>query len=79
MMVKTTLLVSVAALVGLAAATSSETCSPFTICADGINSCGIRFGGCFNGCSRQDAPTPPPCPETPTSTAEPTITDSCDG
>ncbi|RMZ11876.1 hypothetical protein D0860_03163 [Hortaea werneckii] len=46
-----------------------------TVCADYINSCGLRYGGCYAACSGFTKPsfTPPPCPTT-TQTFTPTVT-----
>ncbi|KAG8623374.1 hypothetical protein KVT40_008350 [Elsinoe batatas] len=49
------------------ATSSSQTtaCIPQSICVDGINSCYMRWGGCFdaNSCDGVDrSPTPLPCP-----------------
>ncbi|KAI0008945.1 hypothetical protein F4779DRAFT_584523 [Xylariaceae sp. FL0662B] len=38
-----------------------------TICIDGVNPCGTRFGGCYPACSTQLKPTPPPCTASTTS------------
>ncbi|EHK17397.1 uncharacterized protein TRIVIDRAFT_66108 [Trichoderma virens Gv29-8] len=37
-------------------------CSAITVCVDGINSCGIPFGGCFPDCKPWNIIVPP-CPE----------------
>ncbi|RMY48645.1 hypothetical protein D0865_07962 [Hortaea werneckii] len=56
------------------AGTSTSSCES-TVCADYINSCGIRYGGCYAACSGFTKPsfTPPPCPTT-TQTFTPTVT-----
>lgn len=36
---------------------------PFTICAEGINSCGVEWGTCYDSCT-QHRPSPPGCPPT---------------
>ncbi|EWC44096.1 hypothetical protein DRE_07231 [Drechslerella stenobrocha 248] len=55
-------------------ATSTKTTRPSTttekcdiiLCADGVNECGIMYGGCFPACPGLPTPTftPPPCPTT---------------
>ncbi|GAB1728069.1 hypothetical protein NU195Hw_g5808t1 [Hortaea werneckii] len=56
------------------AGTSTTSCES-TVCADYINSCGLRYGGCYAACSGFTKPsfTPPPCPTT-TQTFTPTVT-----
>ncbi|KAK5697872.1 hypothetical protein LTR97_006831 [Elasticomyces elasticus] len=56
------------------AATSTSTCES-TICVDYINSCGIRYGGCYEACPGYTKPTytAPACP-TITTTVTPTAT-----
>ncbi|KAL2184095.1 hypothetical protein L209DRAFT_481254 [Thermothelomyces heterothallicus CBS 203.75] len=39
-------------------------CVPYTICVDGANACGIRWGGCYNVCDASAKPVAPPCPGT---------------
>jgi hypothetical protein len=66
---------SVLAFVGatLAAPTEESQC-PRTVCADAINPCGVRYGGCYDACDPDPAirPTPPPCV-----TLSSTSTDDC--
>ncbi|KAF4453444.1 hypothetical protein F53441_3903 [Fusarium austroafricanum] len=58
-------LMTAATIVALVAA---GPCSPPTdcpdICIDGINDCGVMWGGCYNICSPESSPTPPPCKPT---------------
>ncbi|UPK94427.1 hypothetical protein LCI18_005362 [Fusarium solani-melongenae] len=64
----------VASLAGLVAASPYPPCEHHTLCIDAINTCGIRYGACYDVCSPQDSPTPPPCPATSTSVEYPEIT-----
>ncbi|KAL2168283.1 hypothetical protein VTG60DRAFT_202 [Thermothelomyces hinnuleus] len=43
---------------------ADEDCVPYTICVDGVNACGIRWGGCYNVCDAPAMPVAPPCPGT---------------
>ncbi|KAK3393637.1 hypothetical protein B0H63DRAFT_554977 [Podospora didyma] len=43
-------------------------CEPTILCVDGINTCGVRFGGCYDICDAKAKPSPPPCPKTTTTT-----------
>ncbi|KAI1858252.1 hypothetical protein JX265_010920 [Neoarthrinium moseri] len=50
---------------------------PHTICVDGINKCGIKYGACYDQCKPWKSPTPPPCSSTITvkpTTTKPTTT-----
>ncbi|KAK4116284.1 hypothetical protein N656DRAFT_765273 [Canariomyces notabilis] len=61
-------------------ADGASTCQPQTICIDAINTCGVRYGGCYDVCKTASKPQPPPCPSTipattkRTSTKKPTST-----
>ncbi|KAK3309952.1 uncharacterized protein B0T15DRAFT_19389 [Chaetomium strumarium] len=45
--------------------TSSSSCSAtVSVCWDGINECGMWYGGCFPDCKPWPTFTPPPCPTT---------------
>ncbi|KAK0631899.1 hypothetical protein B0T14DRAFT_490357 [Immersiella caudata] len=46
---------------GAPAATSDEKCKPRTLCVDGINTCGVRFGGCYDVCKPELRPIVPLC------------------
>ncbi|KAF5022735.1 hypothetical protein F66182_5216 [Fusarium sp. NRRL 66182] len=59
----------IANIAGLVAASpvATTTCAPQLICVDAINDCGKWYGSCYDLCSPELAPTPPPCtPTTPT-------------
>ncbi|KAF4458301.1 hypothetical protein FALBO_14960 [Fusarium albosuccineum] len=57
--------VLIAGLVGLVAASPYKPeCDSQTLCIDGINDCGVGWGGCYDTCSPQLSPTPPPCTST---------------
>ncbi|KAG9700539.1 hypothetical protein KCU95_g729, partial [Aureobasidium melanogenum] len=45
-----------------AAEFSTSTCTPHSICVDAINSCGMRYGGCYdeNFCDGNTSPYPIP-------------------
>ncbi|KAL2023254.1 hypothetical protein VTK56DRAFT_3377 [Thermocarpiscus australiensis] len=43
-----------------------EPCQSQTICIDAINSCGIKYGGCYDVCKPSAKPIPPTCPSTAT-------------
>ncbi|KAG9872651.1 hypothetical protein KCU63_g622, partial [Aureobasidium melanogenum] len=45
-----------------AAELSTSTCTPVSICVDAINSCGMRYGGCYdqNFCDGNTSPYPIP-------------------
>ncbi|KAF2456932.1 hypothetical protein BDY21DRAFT_372370 [Lineolata rhizophorae] len=43
---------------------NTSVCGWATMCWDGINECGMWFGGCFDVCSGTPTFTPPPCPST---------------
>ncbi|KAK6355234.1 hypothetical protein TWF696_004348 [Orbilia brochopaga] len=45
--------------------TTTPKCT-LTLCADGVNECGMWYGGCFPACPGLPTPTftPPPCPTT---------------
>ncbi|KAM0813317.1 hypothetical protein AB5N19_13310 [Seiridium cardinale] len=43
----------------LAAPTEERIC-PQTVCFDGINACGVRYGDCYDVCEK-NRPTAPPC------------------
>ncbi|KAH7143871.1 hypothetical protein EDB81DRAFT_884469 [Dactylonectria macrodidyma] len=45
----------------LTAAVPVHACEPTWICVDGINDCGVQFGGCYDICHPENAPKPPPC------------------
>ncbi|KAH7159868.1 hypothetical protein B0J13DRAFT_115289 [Dactylonectria estremocensis] len=45
----------------LTIALSAHACESMWICVDGINDCGIQFGGCYDLCHPENAPKPPPC------------------
>ncbi|KIL95342.1 hypothetical protein FAVG1_00078 [Fusarium avenaceum] len=54
---------TVTALTGLVAAVPYSTpCASQDICIDAINDCGVMYGGCYDICSPELSPTPPPCP-----------------
>ncbi|OCL10409.1 hypothetical protein AOQ84DRAFT_289371 [Glonium stellatum] len=36
-------------------------CTPFSICVDAMNNCGVRYGGCYDTCQPTSL-TAPPCP-----------------
>lgn len=65
------------AFAGLAVAAPATTpevqqgCKPRTICVDKINSCAVRYGGCYDVCKTADAPVAPLC--VPTTTTTPII------
>ncbi|KAI0157948.1 hypothetical protein GGR52DRAFT_181804 [Hypoxylon sp. FL1284] len=64
-----------------AAAPSEEADCPRIRCIDAVNKCGIKYGRCYDMCS-QGMPSPPPCPDEPTSTtalATPSTTPACSG
>jgi hypothetical protein len=69
------LAISLGRVAGAPAATSEEKCQPRTLCVDGINTCGVRFGGCYDVCKPELRPIAPLCaPVTTTSSkAPPTI------
>ncbi|KAF5678062.1 hypothetical protein FHETE_1384 [Fusarium heterosporum] len=66
----------------VAAKPYSTPCASQGICIDAINDCGVQYGGCYDICSPELSPIPPPCtPYTPTPyptitpiTPDPTIT-----
>ncbi|KAK4170318.1 hypothetical protein QBC43DRAFT_282918 [Cladorrhinum sp. PSN259] len=66
----TTLFSSVLLMGGLVAAApvaeaAVDQCDePKIICIDAINTCGIRYGGCYDTCKASAKPQPPPCPAT---------------
>ncbi|KAL2110745.1 hypothetical protein VUR80DRAFT_825 [Thermomyces stellatus] len=62
------LLVLPAAVVGVVA-TYSE-CMPVRVCVDGVNDCGVRWGGCYDRCDPAASPTPPPCETSPPTTSD---------
>jgi hypothetical protein len=39
----------------------SSECTPRTLCVDGINTCGVRFGGCYDVCKPESKPIAPLC------------------
>ncbi|KAK3382886.1 hypothetical protein B0T24DRAFT_661492 [Lasiosphaeria ovina] len=40
-----------------------EECEPRILCIDGINKCGVRYGGCYDVCDKAARPSAPPCPQ----------------
>lgn len=74
------LVCSLALLVGYAVAAPAvaarEECEPRILCVDGINQCGVRYGGCYDVCQTADKPVAPLCVSTATATATviPTVT-----
>ncbi|KAL2141493.1 hypothetical protein VTI28DRAFT_2367 [Corynascus sepedonium] len=47
----------------LSTVTPTKPCTTdVTVCWDGINECGIMYGGCFPDCRPWPTFTPPPCP-----------------
>ncbi|KAK1755027.1 hypothetical protein QBC47DRAFT_446768 [Echria macrotheca] len=53
-------------------ASSSEVeCTPRTLCVDGINTCGVRFGGCYDVCKPESKPIAPLCVVTSATPAPP--------
>ncbi|KAK9781175.1 hypothetical protein SCAR479_04996 [Seiridium cardinale] len=61
----------------LAAPTEERIC-PQTICFDGINACGVRYGDCYDVCEK-NRPTAPPCDPavlSPSSSST-TLTENC--
>ncbi|KAK1768353.1 hypothetical protein QBC33DRAFT_557816 [Phialemonium atrogriseum] len=69
------MLYSLVLLLGVAAAVPAprESCEPRTICVDAINTCGVKYGGCYDECNTALKPSPPPCTEA-TTTTKPTPT-----
>lgn len=55
------------------AAPAADTQCPRTVCVDAINSCGVRYGACYDGCSPELRPMAPPCSTASLSTS----TDDC--
>ncbi|KAK4241579.1 hypothetical protein C8A03DRAFT_30302 [Achaetomium macrosporum] len=69
------LLSSALLLGGLAAAVPvAEPCQSQILCIDAVNSCGIKYGGCYDVCDASAKPVPPPCPSTTTTTTKKTPT-----
>ncbi|KAK0734397.1 hypothetical protein B0T26DRAFT_867479 [Lasiosphaeria miniovina] len=46
-----------------------EECEPRILCIDGINKCGVRYGGCYDVCDKAARPSAPPCPQFTTITS----------
>ncbi|KAK4251794.1 hypothetical protein C7999DRAFT_27473 [Corynascus novoguineensis] len=47
----------------LSTVTPTKPCTTdVTVCWDGINECGMMYGGCFPDCRPWPTFTPPPCP-----------------
>ncbi|KAH6652549.1 hypothetical protein BKA67DRAFT_293513 [Truncatella angustata] len=44
----------------LALPTEESQC-PRTVCVDGVNSCGVRYGSCYDACTASLLPTAPSC------------------
>ncbi|KAK3329572.1 hypothetical protein B0H66DRAFT_610510 [Apodospora peruviana] len=67
----TSLLVSLSLLAGLvtAAPRPTESCEPRILCVDAINTCGMRYGACYDVCNTAAKPAPPPCPKTTSSSS----------
>ncbi|KAH6650605.1 hypothetical protein F5144DRAFT_52791 [Chaetomium tenue] len=65
-------------LAGLAAAAPvvnlDDKCESQTICVDAINTCGIKYGGCYDVCDLSAKPVAPPCPTTTKKPPVPTTT-----
>jgi hypothetical protein len=57
----------------LAAPAADNVQCPRTICVDAINTCGVRYGGCYDQRKPELKPTAPPC----SSVASSTTTDDC--
>lgn len=58
----------------IALPTKEDEC-PQTLCVDGVNSCGVSFGGCYDACQSGLRPTPAPCSSSTSSSS--TSTDNC--
>ncbi|KAM0222310.1 hypothetical protein ACHAPQ_000766 [Fusarium lateritium] len=71
------IIITAAALTGLVTAVPYSTpCALQDICIDAINDCGVMYGGCYDICSPELSPTPPPCPSfTPAPYPTPIIPD----
>ncbi|KAK0657430.1 hypothetical protein B0T16DRAFT_60231 [Cercophora newfieldiana] len=53
--------VSLGCVAAAPAAAPEEECKPRTLCVDGINTCGVRFGGCYDTCKPELRPIAPLC------------------
>lgn len=61
----------------LAAPTEEAQC-PQTLCIDAINSCGVRYGSCYDACEPSLRPTAPECVyPVPISSSPSSPTDNC--
>jgi len=56
--------VTTSACTTIVTSTTASDCSSRTVCWDGINECGMMYGGCFPDCTPWPTFEPPPCTTT---------------